>query len=71
MNLAGTVGGKGEVGRERGFSLKPTRVKSGWASHHSARRGFPSKYEGEFGMQMKQGKRKRRGGNKKGVTKGS
>ncbi len=23
MNLEGTVGGKGEVGRERGFSLTP------------------------------------------------
>ncbi len=46
MDLEGTVGGKGEVGRERGFSLMLTRVKSGRASHHSARRGFPSNYKG-------------------------
>jgi hypothetical protein len=25
----------------------PTRVKSGQASHHSARKGFPSKYKGD------------------------
>jgi hypothetical protein len=40
----GGMGGWGDGG-ERGFSLMPTRVKSGQASHHSARRGFPSKYK--------------------------
>jgi hypothetical protein len=60
MNLDGTVGGKGEVGRERGFSLTPTRVKSGQASHHSARREVSIKGESD----MQKGKRKG------GVTRG-
>jgi hypothetical protein len=61
MNLEGMVGGKGEVGRERGFKLTPTRFKSKRALHHSARRGFPSKYKGELDMQMEWEKGERKG----------
>jgi hypothetical protein len=48
MNLKGTVEGERGGGRVRGFSLTPTRVKSGQASHHSARRGFPRSRKGKL-----------------------
>jgi hypothetical protein len=50
------------MGGKRGFSLTPTRVKSGKASHHSARRGFPSKYEGNIQCANGMGKGAGRGG---------
>ncbi len=40
MNLRGTVEGKGEVGRVMGFSLLPTRVKSGQAIAPQHKKGI-------------------------------
>ncbi len=40
MNLGGPLWGKGEVGRVRGFSLKPTRVKSGQAFAPQHKKGI-------------------------------
>jgi hypothetical protein len=70
MNLRGPLRGKGEVGRVSGFSLPPTRVKSGQAFAPQNQKGdFQISKRGLTGGQVENGG-KGGAGNKKGITKG-
>ncbi len=46
MNLEGTVGGKGGGGEDERVQFNANQGQEWTSSHHSARRGFPSKYTG-------------------------
>ncbi len=49
LGKKGGMRGEERVQFNARFSLTPTRVESGRGSHHSSRRGFPSKYKMEWG----------------------
>jgi hypothetical protein len=70
MNLRGPLRGKGEVGRVSGFSLMPTRVKSGRVFAPQLKKGISKSVEA--GKLACKWERKGKGGlvTKKGLQRG-